>query len=61
MILLAFAVSKGFKLYQMDVKSAFINSIIQEEMFVRQPQISRTPSIIIECTCFQRLCAGLSK
>jgi hypothetical protein len=27
-ILLAFAVSKGFKLYQMDVKSAFLNSII---------------------------------
>jgi hypothetical protein len=27
-ILLAFAVSKGFKLYQMDVKSDFLNSII---------------------------------
>jgi hypothetical protein len=29
-ILLAFAVFKGFKLYQMDVKSAFLNSVIQE-------------------------------
>jgi hypothetical protein len=27
-ILLAFAVSKGFKLYQMDVKSAFLNGVI---------------------------------
>jgi hypothetical protein len=36
-ILLAFAASKGFKLYQMDEKSAFINSVIQEEVFVRQP------------------------
>jgi hypothetical protein len=27
-ILLAFAASKGFKLYQMDVKSAFLNSVI---------------------------------
>jgi hypothetical protein len=27
-ILLAFATSKGFKLYQMDVKSAFLNSVI---------------------------------
>jgi hypothetical protein len=27
-ILLAFAASKGFKLYQMDVKSAFLNDII---------------------------------
>jgi hypothetical protein len=28
MILLAFATSKGFKLYQMDVKNAFLNGII---------------------------------
>jgi hypothetical protein len=27
-ILLAFTISKGFKLYQMDVKSAFLNGII---------------------------------
>jgi hypothetical protein len=36
-ILLAFATSKGFKFYQMDVKSAFLNGAIQEEVFVRQP------------------------
>jgi hypothetical protein len=36
-ILLAFAAFKGFKLYQMDVKSVFLNSVIQEEVFVRQP------------------------
>jgi hypothetical protein len=36
-ILLAFAASKGFKLYQMDVKSDFLNDIIQEEVYVRQP------------------------
>jgi hypothetical protein len=36
-ILLTFVASKGFKLYQMDVKSAFINIVIQEEVFVRQP------------------------
>jgi hypothetical protein len=36
-ILLAFAVSKGFKLYQMDVKSAFLNGIIQQTVYVRQP------------------------
>jgi hypothetical protein len=33
-ILLAFAASKGFKLYQMDVKSAFLNSVIHE-VYVR--------------------------
>jgi hypothetical protein len=34
-ILLAFAASKGFKLNQMDMKSAFLNSVIQEEVYVR--------------------------
>jgi hypothetical protein len=34
-ILLAFATSKGFKLYQMDVKSALLNGVIQEEVYVR--------------------------
>jgi hypothetical protein len=36
-ILLSFAASKGFKLYQMDVKSVFLNGVIQEEVFVKQP------------------------
>jgi hypothetical protein len=36
-ILLAFVVSKGFKLYQMDVKSDFLNGVIHEEVYVRQP------------------------
>ncbi|WVZ58416.1 LOW QUALITY PROTEIN: hypothetical protein U9M48_008692 [Paspalum notatum var. saurae] len=33
-ILLAFAASKGFKLQQMDVKSAFLNGFIEEESFL---------------------------
>jgi hypothetical protein len=32
----AFAASKGFKLYQIDVKSYFLNGVIQEEVYVRQ-------------------------
>ncbi|WVZ76484.1 hypothetical protein U9M48_024460 [Paspalum notatum var. saurae] len=35
-ILLAFAASKGFKLQQMDVKSAFLNGFIEKEVYVRQ-------------------------
>jgi hypothetical protein len=34
-ILLAFVASKGFKLYQMNVKSTFLNDVIQEEVYVR--------------------------
>jgi hypothetical protein len=35
--LLAFAASNEFKLYQIDVKSTFLNGVIQEEVYVRQP------------------------
>jgi hypothetical protein len=35
-ILLAFATSKRFKLYQIDVKSVLPNGVIQEEVYVRQ-------------------------
>jgi hypothetical protein len=36
-ILLAFSVTKGFKLHQMDVKSAFLNGVLEEEVYLRQP------------------------
>jgi hypothetical protein len=35
-ILLAYATHHGFKLYQMDVKSAFLNGPIKEEVYVKQ-------------------------
>nr|GEV86071.1 copia protein [Tanacetum cinerariifolium] len=36
-ILLAYACALDFKLYQMDMKSAFLNSFINEEVYVAQP------------------------
>ena len=36
-MLLAYACFKKFKLYQMDVKSAFLNGLLEEEVFVKQP------------------------
>jgi hypothetical protein len=34
---LALAVAKGFKLFQMNLKSAFLNGVIEEEVYVKQP------------------------
>ncbi|GKE64229.1 copia protein [Tanacetum coccineum] len=36
-ILLAYACTLDFKLFQMDVKSAFLNGFIDEEVYVAQP------------------------
>jgi hypothetical protein len=36
-ILLAYATYHGFKLYQMDMKSVFLNGPIKEEVYVEQP------------------------
>ncbi|GJU68665.1 copia protein [Tanacetum coccineum] len=36
-ILLAYACALDFKLFQMDVKSAFLNGFINEEVYVAQP------------------------
>ena len=36
-MLLVFASYMGFKLYQVDVKSVFLNGFIEEEVYVEQP------------------------
>jgi hypothetical protein len=36
-MLLAYATHYGFKFYQMDVKSAFLNGSIKEEVYMEQP------------------------
>jgi hypothetical protein len=36
-MLLAYATHHGFKLYQMDIKRAFLNGPIREEVYVKQP------------------------
>jgi hypothetical protein len=42
-ILLAFAASKRFKLYQMGVKCAFLNGVLQDQVYVRQPPGFESP------------------
>ena len=37
-LLLAIAAQKGWKVYQFDVKSAFLNGFLQKEIYVEQPE-----------------------
>jgi hypothetical protein len=60
-ILLAFAASQGFKVYQIDVKNAFLNSVIQEEVFVRQLSGFKNPKYPKRVYKLSKVLYGLKK
>jgi hypothetical protein len=60
-ILLAYATYHDFKLYQIDVKSAFLNGPIKEEVYVEQPPALKIVSTLTMCMNSQRRFMGSSK
>ena len=60
-ILLAYACSHNIKLFQMDVKSAFLNGKISELIFVEQPPGFEEPKKPIMYTSSLKLFMVLSK
>ncbi|XP_004966968.2 uncharacterized protein LOC101762853 [Setaria italica] len=60
-ILLAMAASHGYKLYQMDVKSAFLNGFIEEEVYVKQPPGFEHPNFPDRVFKLQKALYGLKQ
>jgi hypothetical protein len=60
-ILFAYATSHNIKLYQMYVKSAFLNGKINELIYIEQPPVLKTQRSQIMCTSFQRYYIVLNK
>jgi hypothetical protein len=60
-ILLAYDTHHGFKLYQMDVMSAFLNGPIKEDFYVDQPQALKMKNILTLYTNSIRFSMGLNK
>ena len=60
-IFLAFAASKGFKVFQMDVKSNFLNGFIEEEVYVKQPPGCENPKFPNQVYKLQKALYGLKQ
>jgi hypothetical protein len=60
-ILLAYVAHHSFRLFQMDVKSAFLNGPIKEEVYVEQPLALRMTGIPTTCISSLRRSMDLSK
>ena len=60
-MLLAYATHHNFKLYQIDVKSAFLNGLIQELVYVEQPSGFEDPKFPNHVYKLQKALYGLKQ
>ena len=51
-ILLAIAAYHDYEICQMDVKTAFLNGNIEEELYMMQPKVSLIQGILVRCASF---------
>ena len=54
-IFLAFVAHSNFKVYQMDVKSAFPNGKVEEEVYLEQPLALKIQSLLTLYTSYSKL------
>ena len=60
-ILLSIACIMNFKFYQMDVNSAFLNRLLQEEVFVEQPKGFQDPYFLDHVLQLKKSLYGLKQ
>ncbi|GJV76409.1 retrovirus-related pol polyprotein from transposon TNT 1-94 [Tanacetum coccineum] len=60
-IFVAYAAHKNFPIYQMDVKTSFLNGLLKEEVFVRQPDGFVDPDFPNHVYCLKKALYGLKQ
>ncbi|GKF42917.1 retrovirus-related pol polyprotein from transposon TNT 1-94 [Tanacetum coccineum] len=57
----AYATHKNFTIYQMDVKTAFLNGLLKEEVFVSQPDEFVDPDFPNHVYCLKKALCSLKQ
>ena len=57
-VLLTLAVQEGWRVHHMDVKSAFLNANLKEEVYVRNQPASLSQEKRARCNIYARCCTG---
>ena len=48
-IMLAFAAFYDYEIWQMDVKTAFLNEFLEEELYMMQPKVLSIQKVLTKC------------